>query len=491
MDEKRRPGGDAAMPVKVRQIDRYTWEIPADTEPGMRVPGIIFADRELIERAQNDRALQQVMNVAHLPGVAKASMAMPDIHWGYGFPIGGVAAMRLEGGVVSPGGVGYDISCGVRLVKTALSCAEVRDRLEELMDVLDGLIPKGLGAKGRILLNRREMEALLQRGTQELIAKGIGWEDDLEFMEEGGSYPGADPSKVSEKAFERGKGQVGTLGSGNHFLEIQEVEETYGAAEEFGLFPGQVVVMIHSGSRGLGHQVCADYIETMGRSIAKAGHELPDRQLVFAENGSGEAADYLAAMGCAANFAMANREAMTHWVREGFQKVFGAEARALGMELLYDVSHNLAKLEEHELEGNRVALVVHRKGATRSFPGSRPEVPDRYEKAGQPVIIPGNMGSNSYVLVGTEGALAKSFGSTCHGAGRALSRKAAKRQVSGEELKRRMRDKGIIVRSASLSGLIEEAPEAYKDIGEIVDVCEGAGLSRKVARMRPLGVMKG
>lgn len=484
-------GGWMAIGGMIREVDKFTWEIPVQAQAGMRVPGIIFADRRLLERADNDRALQQVMNVAHLPGIVRASFAMPDIHWGYGFPIGGVAATGLEDGVVSPGGVGYDISCGVRLVKTSLSHSEIRDKLDALMDEMNGLIPKGLGTKGRIILSRREMEGLLVKGASELIARGIGWEEDLEVMEERGRYPGADSSKVSEKAFERGKSQVGTLGSGNHFVEIQEVDETYDLADKLGLFEGQIVIMIHSGSRGLGHQVCTDYIEIMGRSIAKHGYQLPDRQLVFAENQSAEGLDYISAMACAANFAMANREAMTHWVREAFEKVFRAGARKLGMDLLYDVSHNLAKLEEHSVDGNKVALMVHRKGATRSFPGLRPEVPSRYAEIGQPVIIPGSMASNSYVLVGTEEALEKSFGSTCHGAGRAMSRKAAKKQVRGEELVKRMRGKGILVRSASLSGLVEEAPEAYKDIREIVEVCEGAGLSKKVARTRPLGVMKG
>ncbi|OFW59331.1 MAG: RNA-splicing ligase RtcB [Actinobacteria bacterium RBG_19FT_COMBO_54_7] len=481
-----------AVSTRLREIDHFTWEIPMDAQAGMRVPGIIFADRQLLERAENDRALQQVMNVAHLPGIVKASFAMPDIHWGYGFPIGGVAATDLERGVVSPGGVGFDISCGVRLLKTSLVLADVHDRLDALMDEINRLIPKGLGAKGgRIILSRREMEGLLEKGTRELIARGIGWEEDLEVMEEEGSYPGADPSKVSDRAFERGKGQVGSLGSGNHFVEIQEVDEVYGSADQLGLFQGQVVIMIHSGSRGLGHQVCTDYLVVMGKSIARSGYELPDRQLAFAGNQSEEGRDYIAAMACGANFAMANREAMTHWVRDAFEKVFRSGARSLGMELLYDVSHNLAKPEEHQVNGNTVGLMVHRKGATRSFPGRRPEVPKRYAEAGQPVIIPGSMGSNSYVLVGTEEALAKSFGSTCHGAGRAMSRKAAKKQVRGAELVERMREKGILVRSGSISGLVEEAPEAYKDIHEIVEVCEGAGLSRKVARMRPLGVLKG
>lgn len=475
----------------IKQVDRFTWEIPAGAQPGMRVPGIIFGDEELVEKADSDRALQQVVNVAHLPGIVKASLAMPDIHWGYGFPIGGVAATGLEDGVVSPGGVGYDISCGVRLIKTSLSYAEVKDKLDPLMDMMSARIPKGLGTKGKLILNRREMENLLAKGTKELIARGIGWEEDLEAMEERGRYPGADPGKVSERAFARGKGQVGTLGSGNHFLEIQEVDEVYELANELGLFEGQVVVMVHSGSRGLGHQICTDYIEVMGESIAKLGYDLPDQQLVFAYVQSGEGRDYLSAMACAANFAMANREAMTHWVRECFERAFKAGARGLGMELLYDVSHNLAKEEEHLIDGNRVRLMVHRKGATRAFPGSRPEVPDKYAKTGQPVIIPGDMGSYSFVLVGIEESLQKSFGSTCHGAGRAMSRKAAKKRVRGEELKSRLQQKGIVVRAASLAGLAEEAPEAYKDVREIVQICEGAGLSRKVARMRPIGVMKG
>ncbi|MGQ9758500.1 MAG: RtcB family protein [Actinomycetota bacterium] len=475
----------------VRKIDDYTWEIPADAREDMRVPGVVFADREILEKADADNALQQVANVACLPGIVRASLAMPDIHWGYGFPIGGVAATLAEDGVISPGGVGYDISCGVRLILTSLSGEEARDKLPELLDRLDSSVPKGLGTRGRLHLERREMERLMVKGAPELVARGIGWEEDLEAMEEGGCYPGADPSKVSERAFARGKDQVGTLGSGNHFLEVQVVEETKPPAEELGLFEGQLVIMVHSGSRGLGHQICTDYIEVMGASLGRYGYSLPDRQLVCAPAQSREGRDYLAAMACAANFAMCNREAITHWVRECFEKVFRAGARKLGMHVLYDISHNLAKLEEHVVDGKRLTLVVHRKGATRAFPGSRPEVPSRYAATGQPVIIPGDMGSHSYVLVGTEEALRKSFGSTCHGAGRTMSRKAAKKQVRGEELKRRLERMGILVKAAQLSGLAEEAPEAYKDVQAVVEICEGAGLSRRVARMRPVAVMKG
>ncbi len=475
----------------IERIDDYTWRIPAHAQDGMRVPGVVFADRELLEKADTDNALQQVANVACLPGIVKASMAMPDIHWGYGFPIGGVAATDREEGVVSPGGVGYDISCGVRLVKTCLTRGEAGDRLREVIDLLNAKVPKGLGTKGRLRLERGEMERMMRKGAGELVARGIGWEEDLEAMEERGCYPGADPAKVSERAFARGRDQVGTLGSGNHFLEIQEVDEVSSMAEKLGIFEGQVVVMAHSGSRGLGHQVCTDYIEVMGAALDRYGYRLPDRQLVCAPVASREGRDYLAAMACAANFAMCNREAITHWIRECFEGVFRAGARELGMELLYDVSHNLAKAEEHVVEGRKRELIVHRKGATRAFPGSRPEVGEAFAESGQPVIIPGDMGTCSYVLVGTEEALEKSLGSTCHGAGRAMSRKAAKKRVRGAELKDRLEKEGIMVRAEHLAGLAEEAPEAYKDVREVVKICEGAGLSRVVARMRPLAVMKG
>jgi tRNA-splicing ligase RtcB len=475
----------------ITKVDDFTWEIPPHAQEGMLVPGVVFCDRALLEKADKDNALQQVANVACLPGIVKASMAMPDIHWGYGFPIGGVAATDMEEGVVSPGGVGYDISCGVRLVKTSLVHAEAGEKLREAIDLLNASVPKGLGTKGRLRLDRKELGRMMSRGAGELVARGIGWEEDLEAMEEEGCYPGADPGKVSDRAFARGRDQVGTLGSGNHFLEIQVVDETGPLAEKLGLFKGQVVVMVHSGSRGMGHQVCTDYIEVMGASLGRYGYRLPDRQLVCAPVRSREGQDYLAAMACAANFAMCNREAITHWVRECFEKVFGSGARRLGMELLYDVSHNLAKIEEHEVGGKTMSVMVHRKGATRAFPGSRPEVAERFAETGQPVIIPGDMGSYSFVLVGTEEALRKSFGSTCHGAGRAMSRKAAKKQVRGEELRDRLESRGIMVRAGHLAGLAEEAPEAYKDVREVVEVCEGAGLSRKVARMRPLAVMKG
>lgn len=476
----------------IKKIDEYTWLIPQETQEGMRVPGIIYGSRKILEAADRDRALEQVMNVAHLPGIVKASIAMPDIHWGYGFPIGGVAAIDMEEGVVSPGGVGYDISCGVRMIRTNLSKSEVAPRLQELFGVLSSTIPKGLGAPGRLSLTRRETEELMRKGVRALLSKGVGWEEDLEFIEERGVYAGADPSKVSDRAYERGKGQVGTLGSGNHFLEIQEVEEVYsGKAEALGLYEGQIVVMIHSGSRGMGHQICTDYIKIMNTKLERYRIFLPDRQLVCAPIDSPEGRDYLAAMACAANFALANREAMTQWLREAFERVFLSEARNLGMSLLYDVSHNVAKVETHRVDGRERRVLVHRKGATRSFPGSGEGVPEPYRKVGQPVIIPGDMGRYSYVLVGLEEAMERSFGSTCHGAGRTMSRKAAKKGVKGSELKARLERAGIMVDAATLSGLAEEAPEAYKDVSEIVEACEGAKLSERVARMRPLAVFKG
>lgn len=475
----------------VCKVDDFTWEIPREAQEGMRVPGRIFADSELLQKADADNALRQVINVAFLPGIVEASMAMPDIHWGYGFPIGGVAAMEVGEGVISPGGVGYDISCGVRLIKTGLVLEEVEGRLDELMDLLDTAIPKGLGTKGRLHVDRGEMERLLARGARVLVSRGIGWEEDLEGMEEGGCYTGADPSKVSERALRRGADQLGTLGSGNHFLEIQVVDQIHPLAEKMGLYEGQVVVMAHSGSRGLGHQVCSDYIEVMGANIHRLGFQLPDRQLVCAPVRSKEGRDYISAMACAANFAMCNREAITHFIRECFQRIFRAGARKLGMELLYDVSHNLAKRERHKVNGRDTELMVHRKGATRAFPASRPEVGEKFAATGQPVIIPGDMGSFSYVLVGTEEAMRKSFGSTCHGAGRTMSRKAAKKKIRGDELKKRLEGRGIRVRASHMPSLAEEAPEAYKDVNEIVEICEGAGLSRKVARMRPIAVIKG
>jgi len=459
----------------------------------MRVPGIVFADESLIAQADRDRALEQVINVAFLPGIVKASLAMPDIHWGYGFPIGGVAAFDTEGGVISPGGVGYDINCGVRLLKTNLLAREVKPLVEPLLYELARNVPKGVGSHGLLRLSRGEMEKALTGGVKWAIGQGYGWKEDADFIEEGGVLAGADPNKVSERAFQRGKDQLGTLGAGNHFLEIQELVEIFDerVARAFGLYPGQLVVMIHSGSRGFGHQICSDYIKVMEQVVKREGITLPDRQLCCAPLGSKEQKDYYAAMACAVNYAFINRHMMAHFTRVSFENVFKKSAESLGMDLLYDVAHNIAKFEEHQVNGEKKALCVHRKGATRAFGPGHPAIPQAYREIGQPVIIPGDMGRASFVLVGTDKAMTDSWGSTCHGAGRTMSRAQAKRTVRGERLKQELEEKGIRVVVGHLSLLAEEAPLAYKDVSKVVSVCDGAGISKKVARTRPLGVLKG
>lgn len=478
---------------QLEKIGPYVFKIPASYKPGMRVPGIIFADDDLIKAAKKDQAMEQVANVAFLPGIVKASLAMPDIHWGYGFPIGGVAAFDVNSGVISPGGVGFDITCGVRLLRTNLGAEEVKDKLKPLMHELSRSVPKGVGSKGRIKLTKEKMAEVMQKGVLWAIEAGYGWEEDAENTEEGGFLEGGDPSKVSERAYQRGMGQLGTLGAGNHFLELQRVEEIFDSqvAETFGLYQGQFTVMIHCGSRGFGHQICTDYVKVMDRAVKKMGIELPDRQLACAPIDSQEGRDYYAAMVCAVNYARANRHAITHWVRESFESVFGKEARSLDLSLLYDVAHNVAKFEEHMVDGRKMKLCVHRKGATRAFGPNHPDVPKAYRQVGQPVIIPGDMRRSSYVLVGTEEAMKASFGSTCHGAGRVMSRTQAKKHIRGEELRRSLEAQGIVVKAGKLSLLAEEAPEAYKDVTTVVDVCEGAGLSHKVAKLKPIGVLKG
>ena len=476
-----------------KKLSDYSFLIPKEYRKGMRVPGIVFADESLIAQADRDRALEQVINVAFLPGIVKASLAMPDIHWGYGFPIGGVAAFDTEGGVISPGGVGYDINCGVRLLKTNLLAREVKPLVEPLLYELARNVPKGVGSHGLLRLSRGEMEKALTGGVKWAIGQGYGWKEDADFIEEGGVLAGADPNKVSERAFQRGKDQLGTLGAGNHFLEIQEVVEIFDerVARAFGLYPGQLVVMIHSGSRGFGHQICSDYIKVMEQVVKREGITLPDRQLCCAPLGSKEQKDYYAAMACAVNYAFINRHMMAHFTRVSFENVFKKSAESLGMDLLYDVAHNIAKFEEHQVSGEKKALCVHRKGATRAFGPGHPAIPQAYREIGQPVIIPGDMGRASFVLVGTDKAMTESWGSTCHGAGRTMSRSQAKRTVRGERLKQELEEKGIRVVVGHLSLLAEEAPLAYKDVSQVVSVCDGAGLSRKVARTRPLGVLKG
>jgi len=481
------------MIESIEKITDAIFRIPTSYRKGMRVPGIIIASDELMDSSFDDNAIEQVVNVAHIPGIVKASLAMPDIHWGYGFPIGGVAATDLESGVVSPGGVGYDISCGVRLLRTDLEANEVAKNIPELMHGLSRNIPKGLGRKGRIALSPKDMEAVLKSGCRWAISKGYGWQEDLETIEQGGTYDGADPNLVSDQAKKRGKDQLGTIGSGNHFVEIQRVDVIYDEirAQIFGVHEGQLVIMVHSGSRGLGHQVCGDYIKETQKATSRLKIEIPDRQLACAPLNDPVGRDYLAAMAAAANYGLANRQCIAHWVRDTFERHFKKGARKLGMDLVYDVSHNIAQIEEHSVEGSKRRLCVHRKGATRAFgPGSK-AVNERYRDVGQPVIVPGDMGRASYLLSGTKEAMELTFGSTCHGAGRLLSRKAAKKQISGADLEKELEEAGIVVEAGSMAGLAEEAPLAYKDVDLVIDACVKAGISKKVAKLRPLGVLKG
>ena len=481
------------MSLPVEQLSPYKWRIPASAKPGMRVDGFIYTDESLLDTAGQEQALEQVANVACLPGIVKGSFAMPDIHWGYGFPIGGVAATDPESGVVSPGGVGYDISCGVRLLRTNLIYQEAKGLIEQVMLELGRNVPKGVGSKGQIKTTQRDMEKILTDGVGWAVKKGLAWSDDLDYIEERGAVPGADPAKVSRRAYERGFEQSGTLGAGNHFLELQEVVEVFDdtTTNVFGLFPGQLVVMIHSGSRGLGHQVCQDNLAVMERAAVKYGIQLPDRQLACAPIDSPEGRDYLAAMTAAANYALNNRQCLTYLTRQSFEAVFKKSAEALGMTLLYDISHNTAKFETHKVDGKDRRLCVHRKGATRAFAPGHPAVPEIYRNVGQPVIIPGDMGRASYILAGTETGAGEAFASTCHGAGRVMSRGAAKKVMSGHQVREEMAAKGIIVVAGNIKLLAEEASYAYKDVSRVVEVCHQAGLSRKVAKVRPLGVVKG
>jgi tRNA-splicing ligase RtcB len=481
--------------VKLEKLEPFVWRIPQDTVPGMRVPGIVFATEEMADKAVEDRAVEQVANVATLPGIVRASYAMPDIHWGYGFPIGGVAATDVEsGGVVSPGGVGFDISCGVRLLRSELEWErDVREHISELVHTLGQRVPRGIGSKGRMRLTRGDMEKVLREGVGYPLGRGVGWEEDAEFCEDHGVLEDARPEAVSDRAVERGAPQLGSLGAGNHFLEAQVVEELFDdhAANAMGLFVGQVCVMMHSGSRGVGHQTCTDFVKVIDRVMSKLGIEVPDRQLACVPVEHEAAQDYFGAMYAAANFARANRHVLTDGVREAFEQVFQRSARDMGLALVYDVAHNLAKIEEYEVEGRRRKLCVHRKGATRAFGPRHPELPSRYAPIGQPVIIPGSMGTASYVLVGTDQATERSFSSTCHGAGRAMSRTKAKKIMTGPELRKQLEDRGVTIASSQWKLLAEEAPYAYKDVSQVVDACEGAGLSKKVARLRPVGVVKG
>jgi tRNA-splicing ligase RtcB (3'-phosphate/5'-hydroxy nucleic acid ligase) len=477
--------------MQINQIDTYRWRVEKDG--GMRVPGLVYASADMMRRGGQTEPIQQVANVAALPGIVGASLAMPDMHWGYGFPIGGVAAFDWETGVISPGGVGYDINCGVRLARTELVEAEVRKRLRDLVDALYREIPCGVGSTGRVKLSVKEEKKVLSQGSRWAVSNGLGESDDIAHTEDGGCLPNADPGLISDRALTRGRRQLGTLGSGNHFLEVGVVDEIFDEerARIFGLFAGQVTLMLHSGSRGLGYQVCDDFLAAMTRHVRTLDFSIPDRQLACAWIQSDEGRRYFDAMACAANYAWANRQILMHHCRKVFQKVFGIGPRDLGMDLVYDVCHNIAKREVHEVNGEKRTLCVHRKGATRSFPPGHPALGAVFGETGQPVIIPGDMGTASYVLAGTHKAMAETFGSTCHGAGRVMSRKAAKKASRGRAIHRELEDKGILVRWTGRSTLAEEMPDAYKDISEVVDVVHGAGISKKVARLRPMGVVKG
>jgi tRNA-splicing ligase RtcB len=456
----------------LQKIDDQRWLLPQDYKQGMRVPGLIFASEEMLNIIGQDQAIEQVANVAFLPGIVKYSMAMPDIHWGYGFPIGGVAAIRVEDGVVSPGGVGFDINCGTRVLRTDLTETEVRPHLRELVNQVFRDVPAGIGGSGQVRASPAQIEQVLVKGARWALENGYAWPEDVDAIEGGGALPGADPDKVSRKAKERGAPQLGTLGSGNHFLEV--------------------LVFIHCGSRGLGHQTCQDYLDTMEEAAERYDIHLPDKQLACAPIKSKEGQDYLAAMTAAANFAFCNRQLITHWTREAFRKVLGRDPLGdLRMHVIYDVAHNIAKIERHRLNTHEISVCVHRKGATRAFPPGHHDVPAKYQKIGQPVLVPGDMGRYSYIAVGTKQAMMETWGSSCHGAGRVQSRHAAKRALQGVDVAQKLLDRGIYVRAQNRSLLAEEASEAYKDVAMVIDVLDQAGIAKKVCRMRPMGVVKG
>ena len=485
---------DDAVAFELPQLERLDdnrWLVPRQARPGMLTDALIYSSERLLQDVLRDQCLEQAANVAMLPGIAGRSLAMPDIHQGYGFPIGGVAAtVPEEGGVVSPGGVGFDINCGVRLLASTLTVNEVRPKTRELVNQLFRDIPSGAGRGGDVRISYPDLDHVLEEGAAWMVAHNYGTPEDLDTCEEAGTIDGADPRAVSDRAKKRGLPQLGTLGSGNHFLEVQYVERIFApdAAQVLGLVEGQVVVLMHSGSRGLGHQVCTDYLRDMDEGMRRYGIQLPDRQLACVPVHSKEGQEYLAAMRSSANFAWANRQGITHFTRGAFRRIFGDGHH---LRVVYDVCHNIAKLERHKVNGRERPVMVHRKGATRAFSPGRPEVPDAYRSIGQPVLIPGSMGTASYVLVGAEGAMAETFGTTCHGAGRVMSRSAAKKSEWAANARGRLEEQGILVRADTKDGITEEIPEAYKDVDAVVDVVEGAGLSRKVARLKPLGVIKG
>lgn len=477
--------------MELVQIDPYRWEVKKSG--AMRVPARIYSSAKLIEAVKKDEAFRQLVNVAQLPGILTAAMAMPDIHWGYGFPIGGVAAFDSKEGVISPGGVGYDINCGVRLAATKLIHEDIKNRLDALITKLYQNIPTGVGSTGALKLSNAELKKVLKQGSPWAVNHGYGEAMDIEHTEDRGCMPDADPKAITQKALDRGRRQLGTLGSGNHFLEVGVVEKIHdpAAAEAFGLAEGRVTVLLHTGSRGLGHQTCDDFLATMTKNLNIDGRALPDRQLACAKLGSPAGMQYYRAMACAANYAWTNRQILVHNTRLAFQQALGISPRDLGMQQVYDICHNIAKFEEHTVEGRTRWVCVHRKGATRAYPPGHPDLSEDFKETGQPILIPGDMGTASYVLAGTRHAMEETFGSTCHGAGRMMSRKAAKKSAKGRSLEKELLDKGVIARWTGKSTLAEEMPEAYKDVTEVVRAVEGSGISKIVARLRPIAVIKG
>jgi len=481
------------LEVPLEKISNYVWRIPR-YRGDMKVPGVVYADQALLEKMKTDRTLLQCANVATLKGIYKYAITMPDGHEGYGFPIGGVAATDYEEGVISPGGVGYDINCGVRLLRTNLTEKDVRPKLSQLLEAIFRNVPSGLGSKGKIRLNPAELDRVIVEGINWALERGYGWPEDREHCEEYGCMSGADPRNISPIAKKRGAPELGTLGSGNHFLEIQKVDRIFDPekAKALGIREeGQVTVMIHTGSRGFGHQICSDYLRIMDRAVRRYGITLPDRELACVPGHSQEGRDYFSAMTGAVNYAFTNRQCITHWVREAFSQAFNQPAEKLGLELIYDVAHNICKVEEHTVDGGRRKVFVHRKGATRALPPGHPALPRSYQSTGQPVLIAGTMGTSSWILIGTPKSMELSFGSTAHGAGRYMSRRAATRQFGGHQVKRELEGRGILVRAASMTVVAEEAPGAYKNVDRVADVSHNIGIGTKVVRLVPLGVVKG
>ena len=476
----------------LKKVRECVWEIPGDYKKSMRVPGRIYLNDATIESLEPG-AIEQVANVACLPGIQQASIGLPDIHFGYGFSIGGVAAFSARTGVISPGGVGFDINCGVRMLRTNLTEDEAKPKMKELINTLFKNVPSGVGSKGKIRLKEGQIDDVLNNGAEWAIENDYGWDEDLKYLEENGKMEEANSDKVSDKAKKRGIPQLGSLGSGNHFLEVQKIDEIFDedAAKVFGVNPGEIAILIHTGSRGCGHQVCSDYLRIMDKAYKNHKIDLPDRQLACAPVDSKEGIDYFEAMSAAANYAWANRQMIVHWVRESFEEIFNKSAEDMEMDIIYDVAHNIAKKETHTINGKLREVIVHRKGATRAFGPGHKDIPERYQDIGQPVIIPGTMGTSSYLLHGTQTAMEETFGSTAHGAGRKMSRASAKKEFKGEEIQKYLASIGIEVKATSLPIIAEESPDAYKDVDEVIKTADTAGISKLVARMKPLGVAKG